>query len=142
MPIPTWIFHERYGLELVSGCRRSGRSWCIELGLLSREGGFYPILRSNVVRTPRFGMSDILDASWMFIREEYWWLFGVSGGFDVGKSSLEMKELFQRQMKEMDFFRRFGYFRKPYDAAEKIDNYGKRISLPYFARPSTLCPPS
>jgi len=77
-----------------------GRSWCVELGLLSREGAFYPIVRSNVVRTPRFGMSDILDASWMLSEEEYWWLFGVSGGFDVGKSSLEMKELFQRQMKE------------------------------------------
>jgi hypothetical protein len=77
-----------------------GRSWCVEIGMLTREGAFYTLLRSNIVRTPRFGMSDIFDASWMLSEEEYWWLFGASGGFDVGKSSLEMKELFKRQLQE------------------------------------------
>jgi hypothetical protein len=77
-----------------------GRQFCVEIGLMAKQGVFYVLARSNVIRTPRFGMSDILDTAWMLSEEEYWWLFGVSGGFGVGKSSLEMKELFQRQLKE------------------------------------------
>lgn len=77
-----------------------GKRWCVEIGLLAEEVDFYALARSNIIDTPRFGMSDILDESWMLSEEEYWWLFGASGGFDVGKSSLEMRELFQRQLKE------------------------------------------
>ncbi|MEW6008749.1 MAG: DUF4912 domain-containing protein [Candidatus Omnitrophota bacterium] len=77
-----------------------GRRWCVEIGMLSREGNFYALATSNIINTPRFGMSDIFDEAWMLSEEEYWWLFGASGGFDVGKSSLEMKELFLRQLKE------------------------------------------
>ena len=76
-----------------------GRKWCVEIGLMSHKGNFYALARSNVVNTPRYGMSDILDETWMLSEEEYWWLFGASGGFDVGKSSLEMKELFMKQLK-------------------------------------------
>lgn len=76
------------------------RRWCVEIGFVSREGDFYTLARSNIVKTPRFGMSDILDEAWMLSEEDYWWLFGVSGGFGVGKSSLEMKELLQRRLKE------------------------------------------
>lgn len=76
------------------------RRWCIEIGMVSKEGGYFMLARSNIVKTPRFGMSDILDEMWMASEEEYWWLFGASGGFDVGKSSLEMKELFQKYFQE------------------------------------------
>ncbi|MBN2097858.1 MAG: DUF4912 domain-containing protein [Candidatus Omnitrophica bacterium] len=76
------------------------RRLCVEIGLLSKEGNFYALARSNVVQTPRFGMSDVLDEAWMLSEHEYWWLFGASGGLDVGKSSLEMKELFQKRLQE------------------------------------------
>ncbi|MBU4346441.1 MAG: DUF4912 domain-containing protein [Candidatus Omnitrophica bacterium] len=77
------------------GCR-----WCVEIGLLSKQGNFYSLYRSNIVNTPPFGISEVLDESWMLSPEEYSWLFGVSAGFDPGKSSLEMKELFKKYLKE------------------------------------------
>lgn len=74
-----------------------GRQWCVEIGLLSTNGNFYALARSNIVTTPRFGMSDILDAAWMISEDEYWQLFG---DFDLGKSSLEMKEWFKKRLQE------------------------------------------
>lgn len=76
------------------------KRWCIEIGMVSKEGGFYALARSNIISTPRFGMSDVLDAEWMLSDEEYYWLFGVSGGFGIGKSSMEMKELFKKRLEE------------------------------------------
>lgn len=76
------------------------RRWCIEIGMVTKEGNFYLLARSNIIQTPRFGMSDMLDEEWMLSEEEYCWLFGVSGGFGIGKSSLEMKELFKKYLQE------------------------------------------
>jgi hypothetical protein len=76
------------------------KRWCIEIGMLTKEGSFYSLAKSNVISTPRFGMSDVLDAEWMLSDEEYYWLFGVSGGFGIGKSSLEMRELFKKRLEE------------------------------------------
>lgn len=75
-----------------------GKSWCIEIGLVSQQGNFYMLARSNVITTPPFGMSEVQDETWALTEDEYWWSVGVSGGFDVGKSSFEMKELFQKQL--------------------------------------------
>lgn len=78
--------------------------WCIEIGMLTREGNFYRLARSNIINTPRFGMSDILDKAFILYEEEYLQLFGASCGIDVvGKSSLEMRGLFQRYLKEWIF---------------------------------------
>lgn len=77
-----------------------GRHWCVEIGLVSKEGDFYALAKSNIVTTPRFGISDILDEQWMLSQEECWWLLGASSGFDLGKSSQEMRQLFLRQLKE------------------------------------------
>lgn len=76
------------------------RTWCVDIGILSKEQEFYLLARSNIAKTPRFGMSDRMDAVWMCKEEEYWTLFALSGGYQVGKSSMEMKELFQKYMQE------------------------------------------
>lgn len=76
------------------------KRWCVEIGALTRDGNFFVFARSNIIQTPRFGMSDVLDEKWMLTEDEYWWLFGVSGGFGVGKSSLEMKEFLKKQLQE------------------------------------------
>lgn len=76
------------------------RSWLVDIGVLSRKRNFYLLARSNVVRTPRFGMSDLLDAEWMMPEDEYWRIFGLSGGFGVGKGSLEVRELFRKRLEE------------------------------------------
>jgi hypothetical protein len=45
-------------------------------------------------------MSDILDAEWMMPEDEYWRMFGLSGGFGVGKGSLEVREMIKKRLEE------------------------------------------
>lgn len=76
------------------------RAWVVDIGILSDKGNFYMLARSNAVRTPRFGMSDQLDAEWMMPEDEYWKMFGLSGGFGIGKGSLEVREQLKKRMEE------------------------------------------
>ncbi len=76
------------------------KNWVVDIGILTKKGSFYPLARSNSVRTPRFGMSDQLDAEWMMPEDEYWKMFGLSGGFGVGKGSLEVREMFKKRLEE------------------------------------------
>ena len=78
-----------------------GRNYCVDIGLRTAQGEFYKILRSNVVKTPRYSMSDITDEEWMVSEEEYWKMFGLSGGYGIGKGSLEMQELFKKRFEEL-----------------------------------------
>ena len=68
------------------------RQWVVELGIRTREGGFFALVKSNTVRTPRFGVSDVLDEEWMMPDDLFWKLFGLSGGFAGQKSSLAVVE--------------------------------------------------
>lgn len=77
------------------------RSYCVELGFKTPGGSFYRILRSNTVRTPRYGMSEEISEEWMVSEEEYWRMFALSGGFGIGKGSPEMQELFKKRFEEM-----------------------------------------
>lgn len=72
------------------------RQWCVDIGILDKRGRFYLLARSNRVFTPRFGPSEVVDEEWMSTEDDYWRLFGVAGGFGLGKSSLEMRELFRK----------------------------------------------
>ena len=45
-------------------------------------------------------MSDQLDAEWMIPEDEYWKMFGLSGGFGVGKGSLEVREMLKKRLEE------------------------------------------
>ena len=76
------------------------KSWIVEIGILTKKGNFYLLARSNAVKTPRFGMSDKLDAEWMMPEEDYWKMFSLSGGFGVGKGSLEVRELIKKRLEE------------------------------------------
>ena len=75
-------------------------SWIVDIGIVSNKGNFYLLARSNVVRTPRFGMSDQLDAEWMAPEDEFWKMFGLSGGMGIGKGSLEVREMFKKRLEE------------------------------------------
>lgn len=74
------------------------RSYLVDLGLLGADGNFRLIARSNVVRTPRDGPSDVIDDQWMAI--DFDELYALSGGFGVGLSSGELrarrKKLFEK----------------------------------------------
>ena len=74
------------------------RSWCIDIGFLTADGKFYIAARSNIISTPRDGMSDEIDEEWMTIDWEK--IYALSGGFGLGRSSGEIKELLKRRLHE------------------------------------------
>ncbi|HXV19184.1 MAG TPA: DUF4912 domain-containing protein [Candidatus Omnitrophota bacterium] len=77
------------------------REWVIEIGVRAHGGRFFMLARSNAVRTPRFGVSDVLDEEWMMPDELYWKLFGASGGLGRAVSSLEAREMVERYLKNI-----------------------------------------
>jgi hypothetical protein len=99
------------------------RCWVVDIGIVTRRGKFYLLARSNQVKTPRYGMSDSLDAEWMMPEDEYWKMFGLSGGFGIGKGSLEVRELFKKRLEEQissaQISSAASFFRKP-EAARKF----------------------
>lgn len=76
------------------------RSFRIDVGYLSRSGRFYVLARSNVVSTPRAGVSDVLDENWAdFDAKKADRIYAMSGGFDPTASSLELKQLFEERLR-------------------------------------------
>jgi hypothetical protein len=94
-------------IEIHGGCNNwyidvanPPRSYRIDIGYLARSGRFYVLARSNVVSTPRAGMSDVIDENWAdfdFAKADK--IFAMSGGFDPGASSLELKQLFEERLR-------------------------------------------
>jgi len=74
------------------------RAWIVDIGIVTEKGDFYVLARSTMIKTPRFGMSDQLDAEWMMPEDEYWKMFSLSGGFGLGKGSKEVREQVKRQL--------------------------------------------
>jgi hypothetical protein len=76
------------------------RSYRVDIGYLTRTGQFYVLARSNVVSTPRAGLSDVIDENWADIdgrmAER---IYAMSGGFDPAASSLELKQLFEERLR-------------------------------------------
>jgi hypothetical protein len=76
------------------------RSYRVDIGYLSPRGRFYVLARSNVVTTPRAGVSDIIDENWAdFDAKQADRIYAMSGGFDPGASSLELKQLFEERLR-------------------------------------------
>lgn len=74
------------------------RSYLVDLGLLDAQSNFYLVARSNVVKTPRDGPSDVVDEEWRAVDFEE--LYALSGGLGIGLSSQDLrqkrKELFEQ----------------------------------------------
>jgi hypothetical protein len=76
------------------------RSFRVDIGYLARSGKFYVLARSNVVTTPRAGISDIIDENWADIdAKKADRIYAMSGGFDPTASSLELKQLFEERLR-------------------------------------------
>ncbi|UCD58987.1 MAG: DUF4912 domain-containing protein [Candidatus Hydrogenedentota bacterium] len=74
------------------------RSYCVDIGLLSPQGRYYTLARSNAVHTPRAGMSEEVDERWMSLEEEFERIYALSGGFQIGEGSLELREMMEKQL--------------------------------------------
>jgi hypothetical protein len=79
---------------------RPSHSFCADLGLLSPEGKFLTLTRSNYITMPRDRVSDVIDEEWLLVDEEFWKLYGYAEGFPGGISSSG------RGLKEMEATRR------------------------------------
>jgi len=77
----------------------SNRTYIVDIGFLSPDGRFIAMARSNAVTTPRDGMSDIIDEEWMVV--DFDRIYALSGGFGIGKSSGEIRELMKKYLLEM-----------------------------------------
>jgi hypothetical protein len=94
-------------IEIHGGCNNwyidvnnPPRSFRVDIGYLSRQGQFYVLARSNVVTTPRAGVSDIIDENWADIdAKKADRIYAMSGGFDPSMSSLELKQLFEERLR-------------------------------------------
>jgi len=94
-------------IEIHGGCnnwyidvQNPPRSYRIDIGYLSRHGQFYVLARSNVVTTPRAGVSDTIDENWADIdTKKADRIYAMSGGFDPSMSSLELKQLFEERLR-------------------------------------------
>src|SRR5262249_31469950 len=76
------------------------RSFRVDIGYLSRRGRFYVLARSNVVSTPRAGVSDVIDENWSDLdSKQADRIYAMSGGFDPTASSLELKQLFEERLR-------------------------------------------
>jgi hypothetical protein len=76
------------------------RSFRVDIGYLARSGRFYVLARSNVVTTPRAGVSDVIDENWADIdTKKADRIYAMSGGFDPTASSLELKQLFEERLR-------------------------------------------
>jgi hypothetical protein len=93
-------------IEIHGGCsnwyidvHNPPRSYRIDIGYLTRSGRFYVLARSNVVTTPRAGVSDVIDENWADVQQNYEKIYAMSGGYDPGASSLELKQLFEERLR-------------------------------------------
>jgi hypothetical protein len=76
------------------------RTFRVDIGYLARSGRFYVLARSNVVCTPRAGVSDHIDENWADIDpKKADRIYAMSGGFDPNASSLELKQLFEERLR-------------------------------------------
>jgi hypothetical protein len=75
---------------------RPSHSFCADLGLLSPEGRFLTLVRSNYITMPQDVVSNVIDNEWLLLDEEFWKLYGYES-FARGVSSPEMQEMLKRR---------------------------------------------
>ena len=63
-----------------------------EIGLRTRRGRFFPLVRSNTVKTPPYGFSNVIDEEWMLPEDSYWKLFGFLAASAGKNSSFDFQE--------------------------------------------------
>lgn len=80
-----------------------GRKWIVDVGIQTTTGEFFTLARSNKVEAPMYGMSNIYDDKWMCTEELYYKMFAIAGGYGVGKSSFEIKEMLEKHLRSWLF---------------------------------------
>ncbi len=91
--------------------RECGKTYMCELGILTPDGRFIGIVKTNKVSLPRAGVSEIMDEKWMIVNHEFEKLLEISGVDYIGKGSAEIaKSLAQRWEMLKSVFSRISSF--------------------------------
>ncbi|WP_435010577.1 DUF4912 domain-containing protein [Tundrisphaera lichenicola] len=75
------------------------RSYRIDIGYLARRGKFFVLARSNVVSTPKAGVSDVMDENWASVQDQFQKIYHRSGGANGAASSQDLRELFEERLR-------------------------------------------
>jgi len=76
------------------------KTFCVGIGLKAKTGKLYLLARSNIIKTPRAWMSEVMDEQWMSTQEEFEKVYALSGGYRVGAGSLELQEIVAKRLQE------------------------------------------
>src|SRR4051794_15022652 len=77
------------------------RSFRVDVGYLARRGKFFVLARSNVVTTPKVGVSDVLDENWAGVQEQFQRIYSrsiVPNGPGSAVSN-DLRELFEERLR-------------------------------------------
>jgi hypothetical protein len=75
------------------------RSFRVDIGYLGRNCKFFVLARSNVVSTPKAGVSDVLDENWSSVQEQFQKIYHQSGGSNGSAVSTDLRELFEERLR-------------------------------------------
>lgn len=75
------------------------RSYRVDIGYLSRQGKFYVLARSNVVHTPKAGVTDEIDQNWADIQNQAERIYHQSGGNGHIAPHDDLKALFEERLR-------------------------------------------
>lgn len=75
------------------------RSYRIDVGYLSRRGKFFVLARSNIVTTPKAGVSDAIDETWLNMNGQFDRIYHQSGGANPATVSSDLRELFEERLR-------------------------------------------
>ena len=94
-------------IEIHGGCKswyidvpQPPRSFRVDIGYLSKGGRFYVMARSNVVTTPRAGLSDVLDETFADLDEQQAdRIYAMSSGYEASPSSIDVKHFLDEKLR-------------------------------------------
>ena len=78
------------------------RSYRIDIGYVSRRGKFYVLARSNVVTTPKAGVTDTLDENWSNVQKQFERIHNPSpngNGASHHASPIDLRDLFEERLR-------------------------------------------
>jgi hypothetical protein len=78
-------------------------SYRIDIGYLSRRGRFYVLARSNIVTTPRAGVTDPLDENWVNVQKQFDRIDNPSSQGHVASGNnngpVDLRDLFEERLR-------------------------------------------
>lgn len=75
----------------------SNRLYLAEIGYLTKDGKFYPLVRSNTIHMPNDGPSSVIDEEWMILEDKFREMYALSGGGRSAIASPMFREIFEKK---------------------------------------------